>query len=273
MPLRPILPCALLLVAACSSPAEVAEKTGVEPTTPSSAHASASASATGKATSVAEETDAYVFGYAWPAAVSAQPDLAARLQSDLEQHRTDLKSEAREGQADAQKNGYPYHAHSFDETWKVVTDLPGWLSLSGEWSTFSGGAHGMYGIESMVWDKRAKKALDGIELFTSPDALDAALQPALCRALDAERAKRRGRPVPSAGGEEDYGFNSCQHVKDSTVLVGSSNGTTFDRLTIYFGPYVAGPYAEGAFELDLPVDRKVIAAVRPAYRASFSAIK
>ena len=54
------------------------------------------------------------------------------------------------------------------------------------------------------------------------------------------------------------------------MLVGSSNGRTFDRIGIWYGPYVAGPYAEGAYELDFPVDARVLAAVKPEYEAAFS---
>ena len=67
-------------------------------------------------------------------------------------------------------------------------------------------------------------------------------------------------------GDGDYGFDECQKVADATVLAGSSNGKAFDRIGIWFGPYVAGPYAEGAYELNFPVDAKVRAAVKAAAR-------
>jgi hypothetical protein len=54
------------------------------------------------------------------------------------------------------------------------------------------------------------------------------------------------------------------------VIVGSSNGRTFDRIGVWFGPYLAGPYAEGAYELNFPVDAAVLGAVKPAYRSAFS---
>ena len=269
MPLRLFLPLAVLLLAACSSPEEVAEKTGVERTQTANASATSSAGATGAAIAVSEDTDLYSYAFAYPANVGAHPALAARLRSEADREKAALIAAARDGQADAKADGYPFNPYGWRKEWKVVADLPDYLSLSGEFSTYSGGAHGMYGVESLVWDKQAERKLDGADLFVSPDVLDAALQPALCDALDAEREERRGEPVGAP--TDDYGFNSCQHVADSTVLVGSSNGKTFDRLTIYFGPYVAGPYAEGAYELDLPVDRRVIAAVKPEYRAAFSA--
>jgi hypothetical protein len=119
-----------------------------------------------------------------------------------------------------------------------------------------------------VWDKAKSQAVPAIAMFRSPAALDRALDAKLCAALDAERTKRRGEPVtPSA---DDMGFDSCQQVKDATVLVGSSTGKAFDRITVWFGPYVAGSYAEGAYELDFPVDGAVLGAVKPEYAGAFA---
>ena len=48
-------------------------------------------------------------------------------------------------------------------------------------------------------------------------------------------------------------------------------GKRFDRLSVYFGPYVAGPYAEGDYELDFPVTASVLDAVKPRLRRRPSA--
>ncbi len=274
MPIRPFLPLAVFIIGACSSPAEVAERTGVEKTATAKASATASSStgAKGAAVSVSEDNDLYSYAFSYPAQAGAYPALAKKLQADADKAKADLIAEAKEAQADAKTNDFPFHPHSWREEWKVVADLPGYLSLSGEFSTYTGGAHGMYGLESLVWDKQAQEAVDGIDLFRSPGELDAAMGKSLCDALDAERRKKRGPEYkPAQGGENDYGFDSCQHIKDATILVGSSNGETFDRITVWFGPYVAGPYAEGAFELDFPMTAKMLGAVKPAYAKAFSA--
>jgi hypothetical protein len=271
---RPFLPLALLALAACSSPDEVAADAGVRHHSASaSASAASSGPRAGAAQAVKEDNDLYSYAFVYPAQVGAHPLLAQKLQREADAAKAQLIKESKEALAESKANGFPYNPHSWMEEWKVVTDLPDYLSLSGDFSTYTGGAHGMYGLTSLVWDKRNKAALDGIELFASPAALDAALGQALCDKLDAERAKKRGEAVPQTPAGEDYGFNSCQHIKDATVLVGSSNHRTFDRLTVWFGPYVAGPYAEGAYELDFPVDAKVLAAVKPEYRSAFSVKK
>ena len=40
---------------------------------------------------------------------------------------------------------------------------------------------------------------------------------------------------------------------------------------MWFGPYVAGPYVEGHYELDFPMTPAMLEAVKPAYRSAFSA--
>ena len=260
--------------AACSSKADYARETGVTARASASSGARATAvssKAVAVETSESEEKDggSWKFNYGWPAAVSAQPALAAQLSAERGKALAEEKASWQRDSAASPSDCTACRSREYQKTWKVVADLPGWLSLSADSYSYTGGAHGMSNVESLVWDKTLKAAHDGVELFGSPEALDAALGPKLCAALNAQRAKKRGEPVPPAGAD-DMGFNSCQHVKDATVLVGSSNGKTFDRIGIWFGPYVAGPYAEGAYELNFPVDAAVLAAVKPEYAAAFS---
>ena len=219
----------------------------------------------GGARSVAEETDDFVFEYSYPAEAGNIPELAALLDRRLERARALIAEQAEEGRSEARENGFPFHKYSSGMGWQVVTDLPGWLSLSGELTSYTGGAHGIYGMQSLVWDKQAGEARRGMDLFTSPEALGEALGERYCEALDGQRAERRPEPL-----EGDSTFTDCPTMDELTVLVGSSNGRTFDRLTLYAGPYVAGPYAEGAYAVDLDIDAPVLEAVKPEFRESFS---
>lgn len=273
MSFRPLLPFALLAIAACSNGDEITEEqlpaesaTADATTATPTATGTATANA-GGAMSVDEETELFHFEYSYPEEAGTIDALAQQLNADLTERREELATQAREGSEQAEDSGFPYNPYSFSKEWKVVADLPDWLSLSGDFSTYTGGAHGMYGLESLVWDKEVGRGFPAIELFTSPGALDTALGDQLCEALNREREKKRGEPVPS---DSDSDFDQCVGVGEATILAGSSNGRTFDRITVWFGPYVAGPYAEGAFELDFPVDQAVLEAVKPAYRSAFS---
>ena len=251
--------------AACSDGTGYAERAGVE-TEPTSPTANATPVAA-KAQELEEETDRYLFAYAWPAEASAEPGLAKVMKTKADALRARLVADADEDWDAAQDAEYTPRQHSASMEWKVVADLPRYLSLSGEMASYSGGAHGMYGVQSLVWDREEEQAADGIALFNSPVALEQALGQRLCDTLNAERSERRGFAVEP---DSDDMFDKCPGLDEATVLIGSSNGKSFDRLAVYFGPYVAGAYAEGAYELDFPVTASVIDAVKPAYAGAFS---
>ena len=268
MPLRALTPLLALVLAACSSPEEVREQTGLAAHTPAaSASAAATASSSVQGVKVAEETDLFSYAFSYPAEVTAQPRLAALLTERAERVKAGMIADAKEAQGFAKAEGYPFHPHSYGAKWQRVADLPGHLSLSNDFHTYTGGAHGMYGLEGLVWDKAAQRALPSEELFVSPGALGTAMGDTVCIALNQEREKRRGAPVDP----RDELFSDCPALDEATILVGSSNGKTFDRITVWFGPYVAGAYAEGAYDLDFPVTQAMLAAVKPAYRDAFDA--
>ena len=43
----------------------------------------------------------------------------------------------------------------------------------------------------------------------------------------------------------------------------------FERLLLVASPYVAGPYAEGSYEIELPVTGDLAAGIRDDYRSGF----
>jgi hypothetical protein len=237
------------------------------PSPTASATAIASAHSNG-ARKVSEETDDYLFDYAYPKEAGQIPALAALLDGRMDKDRTELAQQSAEARKDARGAGFPYNKYSLATEWKVVSDLPDWLSLSGDVTSYVGGAHGNHGFDSLVWDKAGGRAFEGIALFQSVAALDKALGDQLCAALNRERARRRGEPVKPGSTDE---FDKCVSVKDATVLVGSRSHRKFDRITVQFGPYAAGPYSEGAYTLDFNIDRAVLAAVKPEFRDAFAA--
>lgn len=252
--------------AACSSGEDFARETGADASATARSDAKPVRFEDNSKTGEAERN----YSYAWPAEVSAIPALVSQLTAERDKALAEQKSEWEQALKDSPADCISCRSRSLAKEWKLVADTPDYLSLSAQTDTYTGGAHGIYGLQSLVWDKKAGKALDGVELFRSPAALETALGPRLCEALNAEREKKRGEPVEAAGAGEDFGFDDCQHVADATVLVGSSTGKAFDRIGIWYGPYVAGPYAEGAYELNFPVDAAVIEAVKPEFRGGFS---
>lgn len=243
---------------------------------PSSAAASSTAAAPAAAPTAAalpaaarkvkEESDLYIFDYAYPAAAAAIPALKAWLDAHIDKERSELVADATESKQGAEKEGFPYRTYSRGYDWKVVTETPGWLSLSSIVSTYTGGAHPNYVFDTILWDKQAGKRRDPKDMFVSTEALAKAIQPEFCRQIDQQRAKKRGAPVKR--GSDDM-FTDCLDPTPYTVILGSSNGTTFDRVGVLVPPYEAGPYAEGAYEVTIPVTAEILEAVKPEFRSSF----
>lgn len=242
------------------SPAPTAREAAPLPTT-----AATQASAGGR--NIDEETPLYTFEYSYPWAVGTIPALKARLDADIDRQRGELAATAKEGSDEAKTNDFPYQKHSRSIGWKVVTDLPGWLSLSTIVGTFEGGAHPNYWFNALLWDRKADTERKALDLFTSKEALSAAIRPRFCAEIDRQRAKKRGEPVRRDGGDA---FSECLDPAAYTLILGSSNSETFDRIGILVPPYEAGPYVEGDYEVTLPITAPVLALVRPEYRASFA---
>lgn len=108
--------------------------------------------------------------------------------------------------------------------------------------------------------------LDPIAVFTSPAALERAIAPIYCARLKAERARRL---APDQ--DTDDLFSKCPPLSDLTLLLGSTDRRRMSRIGLIADPYVAGSYAEGQYEVTLPVTPAILAMVKPAYRAAFAA--
>jgi hypothetical protein len=259
-----------LFLAACNQSEEAKSpepaSTAAAPAASPVAVASATAGA-GVARKVNEESDLYAFDYGYPAAAAAIPSLKAMLDADLDKQKRELTSEAEKAKADAAENDFPYRTYSRGFDWQVVTETPGWLSLSSMVSTYTGGAHPNYWFDTILWDKAANKRRDPKDLFVSRQALAKAIQPEFCRQIDKQRAKKRGEPVKRDG---DDPFAKCLDPTDYVVILGSSDRKMFDRIGVLVPPYEAGPYAEGEYEATIRVTPEILAVVKPEFRSSFA---
>jgi hypothetical protein len=219
------------------------------------------------AAGASEDNDLYSFEYSYPPAAAAFPRLRAFLESERVAARGELIATARAERRSLAAEGIPYRAHDYTKTWQIVTNLPGWLSLSAVVSTFEGGAHPNHGFDALLWDKAAGVRRRPADLFALP-ALRRAVRGAFCAELDRQRrTKREGETF----GEPGDWMNACiDPLADATLILGSSNRRGFDRLGFLIAPYAAGPYAEGDYEITLPVSAAVLAAVRPGFRSAFA---
>ncbi len=200
------------------------------------------------------------FYWSAPPEAALEPNLFRLLRSDAEQALQTAEAEARKSASDAKTGGYEFHGNEFHQNWKPEAETPTLLVLSAQTSTYTGGAHGNMGYDAAIYDRKAGKRISFADLFTSPSDALKALTPAWCQALDAERAERRGKDkLPD--------FSDCPPLGDQ-VIVPAGEGQ-ISLLRVLVAPYVAGPWAEGSYEVSLPLD-SIRTMVKTAYQKDFA---
>ncbi len=261
--MRKLLLIAMLLGTACSAQVDSnnANHADANQATPA---------APAKALVVDEKTDLLTFHLAWPAEVSAIPALVEAIRKPVMEHKAELLKNATADKAERATNDYPFNAYEYSSEFKVAGATPRLLSLYDEWFEYTGGAHPMHGTALFLWDKDTGKALEFADLFTGGLAkVNELFGKAYCSALDAERAKKR--EGETMGGPDDP-FNQCPKFDELVIIPkAGAKGAAFGKVWFHADPYVAGPYAEGDYDVELPMSAAAIAALKPEYRSSFAA--
>lgn len=219
-----------------------------------------------KAFAVDDSTDVLEFKYSYPAAAASVPDIVASLTDDMKTNKAAALKAAKSDQASAKESGFPFHTHSYQTQWTAKAATPRLLGLLAESYFYTGGAHGMTGYKTLLWDKIAKREVSIDDMIISRNAFATVITSEFCKRLNDARAEKRGAPVASADSE----FDRCVDPLKQTIVPISKDGKTVDQLLIVIGPYEAGPYAEGSYEIALPVDRALLSTIKPEWRDAFT---
>lgn len=193
----------------------------------------------------------------------APPELA-EAPTLLETLRAQALASAEEMQAGAVEDmklrpaDAPKISHFFVQDWTVAADTPALLNVRADISMYTGGAHPNHGFAVKYWDKAERREMSFSDLFTDWPAAEKLFTPAYCTALDAERVSRRGAI-------ESGLFDDCPPIGDQPVALMSWPGQDISGFRVLLVPYVAGPYAEGDFEIDVPMTDALRALVKSQY--------
>jgi hypothetical protein len=256
------VPLILLLASACGS--------RVAPEDPGKAAPKAASTATAQPVKIDEKTDLLDFRLAWPSEVAAIPQLASKIRTAAMSHKAELLKNAAEDQAYRAKNAFPFHPYAYSDKFTVKGATPRLLSLGESWFEDTGGAHPMHGTKGLLWDRSAGREIAFADLFTGgAAAIDRLFRASYCAALGKARAEKRGSAEEPAA--KDDPFSQCPKFADLAVIPSGKAGQPMREITFHADPYVAGPYAEGDYDITLPLTAEVIAALKPAYRSSFEA--
>ncbi len=255
----------LALLAGCGQ--QAAPSTANEPASSALAAAVKPAEPAAKPFVYDEKNDLIEFHYAWSAEAAAVPQLVDRFRTEMEKAKADLLSGAKEDKASRDKEGFDFNAYMSSTDYKTAGQSDRLLALTLEAGSFTGGAHGNYGVGSLLWDRLTGKDIQFSDLFTAPANMDRVLTQRWCDALNKAREEKRGEPVGGGGM-----FDDCPKLDEISIIPTDKNGTgRFETLMFVASPYVAGPWVEGAYEIELGVTPDLIAALKSVYRASFEA--
>lgn len=204
------------------------------------------------------------FEYSWSSEANAIPVLVARFTADMKTQRASLTAAAQKDAAERKKQGFPFNAYQQVTGITTEGETPRLLSLRNDTYQFTGGAHGNSVTKALLWDRKLSKQIDFDALFRPGSGVLTSLKAPYCKALDAERKKRR--QGEQLGGE----FDQCPQFSELTILPSDSKHKgRFNQLLIVADQYVAGPYAEGQYEISMPVNTGLVAKLKSEYRASF----
>ncbi|HEX7872630.1 MAG TPA: DUF4163 domain-containing protein [Sphingobium sp.] len=222
------------------------------------------------AQAIGSKADGLEFGYKWPAEAAAIPELNLWLRGNGDKLLADARAQAKSDQEEAKKSDYPFNGHSYEEDFATVANTPRALVLLSDGYVFTGGAHGMPIATAILWDKSAKKRVATAALLDIP-RLATVAKARFCKELDAQRAEKRGEPVRHDDPNELDDFVQCVDMTKQLILPVSKAGKALDTIRVSIGPYEAGPYAEGSYVIDLPMDAALLATVKPAWKDAFVA--
>jgi hypothetical protein len=204
------------------------------------------------------------FQYQWSREAAAVPALDRRLRAAAEASYAQGMGAAREVQASARKEKRPFQRHEFALNWETLGQTPRLLSLGASIYSYAGGAHPNHQSDGILWDRHFNKQLPVAALFTRPSDFVRLTRARYCKALDEERRARRSGEL--IAGE----FRDCPEYKDLSILPRARNPKRrFETILFDAEDYVAGPYVEGQYAIEVPVTGQLIAALKPQYRSSF----
>lgn len=211
--------------------------------------------------------DLVEFNYAWSAEATATPALARHLRGDLESSWRAAATTAHADRVLAQANKRKFVGHQYSRRWTTAGQSTRLISLSSNVLVFTGGAQPSRGADGLVWDRRQNKEVKATALFTSGDDLSRLVRAPFCDRLAAERQRRLG--VANGNG----GNMPCPGLDALAFVPSDRNGNRrFDEFRVIAPHGAAGAYAEGSYDLGIPVTAAMRAALKPLYRSSFEAL-
>ena len=186
-----------------------------------------------------------------PAAAMAIPPLKDRI---LALHKTDIDQAKADAKDD--KEGNPsFHPYSIDTIWRVTFENETVLSLSGDTNADTGGAHPNEGFQTIVWDKKAGRAVP-IEALFAPDQAKTALKAiadAAAKSWTKIYTERSGQPPGQDSDLAETGIGPEPEQLKTYALIYAKGQTSANGIVLLYGAGQAWPHVLGDFRVVVPV--------------------
>lgn len=214
-----------------------------------------------------EKNDLIEFHYGWSAEAAAVPQLVERFRTEMKLEKEKLIAGAKEDKSVREKEGFDFNGYMLSTDYETAGQSDRLLSLRVDVGSYTGGAHGNYGTNALLWDRSEAREISVDGLFAERANMSRLLAKSWCDALNKAREEKRGEPVGRGGM-----FDDCPKLSEIAVIPTDKNGNgRFETLTFVASPYVAGPYAEGSYEIEMAVTADLIASLSSDFQPSFEA--
>jgi hypothetical protein len=202
-------------------------------------------------------------------ALKSYPDLAANCLAEGKAWADKMSAGADKGRHDdpgAFRDGMKW---SYDRAYDLRSAVGRYVSIVRSDDSFEGGAHPNHAVDTVLWDSQAQKRIS-IRPFFSETADNGPTMTALANEAKLAVASLKianGIPV---GSDDKLPANitPAQYLRQDTfiddgikpallklgpvTLAPSTEAGKSSGLTLHYGPYAVGPYAEGAYTAFVP---------------------
>ena len=196
-----------------------------------------------------EATKAYTTRLRVPDAALAIPGLKAEIMARWKKDSDEIKSEATE---DLDAKVPDFHPYMLDTQWRVTFESPDVISLSANSFIDQNGAHPNGGFDTVVWDKKASRAVPFEDLFVAGQrkAAFTAIAASARKSWIAIMTKRGGdAPVP---GMVDDGIGADPKKLGHYALIYDKGQARPNGIVLLWGSGEVWPNAAGDFRLIVP---------------------
>jgi|GEM_PF-5767120 len=184
------------------------------------------------------------------------------------------KADADQAKADAKedKDGNPnFHPYRIDTIWRVTFENEAMLSLSGDTDADTGGAHPNQAFQTIVWDKKANRAVP-IEALFRPDQVKAALSAIADAASKSWTRTYTQRSGQKPGQDTDLagsGIAADPEKLKTYALTYAKGETSANGIVLLYGAGQVWPHVLGDFRVAVPA-AAFVKYLAPQWKAVFT---